>query len=69
MVLGQVFYKLSPLYESYWLMQWWHTTDEQKHKRFITQLDYLAYNTMRFQNAYWYLMMIGEKHWHYQRDN
>ena len=55
-----------PAYESYWLMQWWNTTDEEKHERFITQLDYLAYHTSRFQGAYWYLMTIGEGNWHYR---
>jgi hypothetical protein len=64
---GRFFTQFQPLYESYWLMQWWNTTDEEKYGRFITQLDYLACHTNRFQNAYWYLMTIGDSNWHYRK--
>ena len=58
-----------PMYESYWLMQWWNTSVDEKHERFITQLDYLAYHTMRFQSAYWFLTMLKEKNWLYRGDD
>lgn len=64
---GRFYTNFQPLYESYWLMQWWNTKDEEKHERFITQIDYLAYNTNRFQNAYWYLMNIGDHNWYYRK--
>ena len=60
------FYSMfQPFYESYWLMQWWNTTDAEKKERFLAQLDYLTDNTMRFQDAYWYLNSIGDQNWHY----
>lgn len=65
---GRFYNNFQPLYESYWLMQWWNTTDEEKYERFITQVDYLAYHTNRFQNAYFYLMAIGDDNWHYRND-
>jgi hypothetical protein len=64
---GRFFSLFRPHYESYWLMQWWSTSDEEKNERFLTQLDYLAYNTMRFQDAYWYLNSIGRQNWYYSR--
>lgn len=64
---GRFYTNFQPLYESYWLMQWWNTTDDEKYERFVTQIDYLAYNTTRFQNAYWYLMTIGDHNWHYRQ--
>ena len=64
---GRFYTNFQPLFESFWLMQWWNTTDEEKYERFITQLDYLAFNTNRFQNAYWYLMTIGDNNWYYRK--
>lgn len=62
------FYHLyRPHYESYWLMMWWQTSDEEKNIRFLEQLEYLAKHTMRFKQAYRYLIGIDEKDWYIKR--
>lgn len=62
---GRFFIKYRPKYESYWLAQWWQTSDADKRARFMEQLDYLARETGYFQAAYCFLCSIEDKDWHY----
>jgi len=60
------FYKLfHPMHESYWLTTWWETTDEEKQRRFDEQLNYLARQTIRFREAYTFLMEIDDRNWYF----
>ena len=60
------FYKLfHPMHESYWLTTWWETTDEEKQHRFDEQLNYLAKQTIRFREAYTFLLEIEDRYWHF----
>ena len=62
------FYKLfHPMHESYWLTTWWETTDEEKQLRFDEQLNYLARQTIRFREAYAFILEIEDKNWYFDR--
>ncbi len=59
------FYKFfQPMHESYWLSSWWETTDDEKQHRFDDQLDYLVTQTIRFREAYEFLLEIEDRNWH-----
>ena len=59
------FYKFfHPMHESYWLSSWWETTDDEKRRRFDEQLNYLATQTIRFGDAYQFLLRIEDRNWH-----
>ncbi|MFT5426756.1 MAG: hypothetical protein ACI9ZT_001702 [Gammaproteobacteria bacterium] len=61
------FYKLfHPMHESFWLTTWWETTDDEKRVRFNEQLNYLAKQTIRFRDAYKYLLEIEDRNWHFK---
>lgn len=62
---GRFFIEYQPGYESYWLVQWWQTNDEQKRVRFLQQLEYLARETGHFREAYSFLCAIEDRDWHY----
>lgn len=62
------FYKLfHPMHESYWLTTWWETTDDEKRCRFYEQLNYLARQTIRFRDAYTFLMEIEDRNWYFNK--
>ena len=46
---GRFYMEFQPMYESYWLAQWWQTSDADKRARFMEQLDYLAHETSQFR--------------------
>ena len=59
------FYKFfHPMHESYWLSSWWETTDDEKQRRFDEQLNYLVTQTIRFGEAYQFLLEIEDRNWH-----
>jgi len=61
------FYKsFHPMHESYWLTTWWETTDDEKQLRFNEQLNYLAKQTIRFRDAYKFLLGIEDSNWHFK---
>ncbi len=61
------FYKIfHPMYESYWLNTWWEKTDEEKRDQFFQQLEYLAMQTIKFNDAYAYLSAIEEQNWYFR---
>ena len=62
---GRFFNEYRPRYESYWLVQWWQTSDAEKRARFLEQLDYLAHETGHFREAYSFLCGIEDRDWHY----
>ena len=57
------------MHESFWLTTWWETTDDEKRFRFNEQLNYLATQTIRFKDAYKFLLEIEDKFWHYKNNN
>jgi len=65
---GRFYIEYQPRYESYWLLQWWQTSDAEKSARFQDQLDYLARETGHFCDAYRFLCRIEDKDWHYARN-
>ena len=66
---GRFFMEYQPKYESYWLAQWWQTSDTEKRVRFMEQLDYLARETGCFRKAYCFLCGMEDKDWHYMSIN
>lgn len=62
---GRFFMEYRPRYESYWLEQWWQTGDADKRARFLEQLDYLAYETGYFREAYCFICSLEDRDWHY----
>ncbi len=64
------FYKFyHPMHESYWLSSWWETTDDDKQRRFDEQLNYLATQTIRFGDAYQFLLRIEDRNWHLKAES
>lgn len=61
---GRFYKSFHPLHESYWLTTWWETTDDEKRLRFHEQLNYLAKQTVRFSDAYKFLMIMEDRNWH-----
>ena len=58
------FYNLfKPGYEPPWLTSWWATSTRDKKDLFLKQMEYLAWQTNHFHEAYQFLMKIDEKHW------
>ena len=53
----------NPGYEPPWLSSWWMMPTQEKKDLFLRQMDYLAYHTNRFQEAYQFLCQIDEDHW------
>lgn len=66
-IWGRFFIEYQPGYESYWLVQWWQTSDTEKRNRFLEQLDYLAHETGHFRQAYSFLCRLEDQDWHYSR--
>ena len=62
---GRFYMEFQPMYESYWLAQWWQTSDADKRARFMEQLDYLAHETSHFRAAYCFLCNLEDNDWHY----
>lgn len=52
-----------PAYEPPWLSVWWETSVEEKKDLFLKQIQYLAYQTNHFYEAYQFLDAIGEENW------
>ena len=65
---GRFYKSFHPMYSSYWLTKWWETTDDQKQFRFNEQLNYLAKQTIRFNEAYKFLLGIEDRNWHFKTD-
>jgi len=61
---GRFYKSFHPMHESYWLTTWWETTDDEKQLRFNEQLNYLAKQTIRFRDAYKFLLGIEDSNWH-----
>jgi len=53
----------NPGYEPPWLTSWWATSTRDKKDLFLKQMEYLAWQTNHFHDAYQFLMKIDEKHW------
>jgi hypothetical protein len=66
---GRFYKSFHPLHESYWLTTWWDTTDDEKRLRFNEQLNYLAKQTIRFSDAYNFLLGIEDRNWHFNTCN
>lgn len=63
---GRFYKSFHPMHESYWLTTWWETTDDEKQRRFEEQINYLARQTIRFREAYEFLLDIDDKFWHFK---
>ncbi len=63
---GRFYKSFRPMHESYWLTTWWETTDDEKQLRFNEQLNYLAKQTIRFRDAYKFLLGIEDSNWHFK---
>jgi|GEM_PF-3498259 len=63
---GRFYKSFRPMHESYWLTTWWETTDDEKQLRFNEQLIYLAKQTIRFRDAYKFLLGIEDSNWHFK---
>lgn len=63
---GRFYKSFRPMHESYWLTTWWETTDDEKQLRFNQQLNYLAKQTIRFRDAYKFLLGIKDSNWHFK---
>lgn len=63
---GRFYKSFHPMHESYWLSTWWETTDDEKRLRFNEQLNYLAKQTIRFRDAYKFLMKMEDRNWHFK---
>jgi len=63
---GRFYKSFRPMHESYWLTTWWETTDKEKRLRFNEQLNYLAKQTIRFRDAYKFLLGIEDSNWHFK---
>ena len=63
---GRFYKSFHPMHESYWLTTWWETTDDEKQHRFHEQLNYLAKQTVRFSDAYEYLLKMEDRNWHFK---
>ena len=63
---GRFYKSFRPMHESYWLTTWWETTDDEKRLRFNEQLNYLAKQTIRFRDAYKFLLGIEDSNWHFK---
>lgn len=64
---GRFYKSFHPMHESYWLSTWWETTDDEKRLRFNKQLNYLAKQTIRFRDAYEYLLQMEDRNWHFKK--
>lgn len=65
---GRFFMAFQPRYESYWLADWWQTSDIEKRERLLEQLDFLVRQTGQFRAAYRFLCNLEDKDWHFSRD-
>ncbi len=63
---GRFYKSFHPMHESYWLSTWWETTDDEKRLRFNEQLNYLAKQTVRFRDAYKFLLAMEDRSWHFK---
>jgi len=63
---GRFYKSFHPMHESYWLTTWWETTDDEKRLRFNEQLNYLAKQTVRFRDAYKFLLTMEDRNWHFK---
>jgi len=63
---GRFYKSFHPMHESYWLTTWWETTDDEKSLRFNEQLNYLAKQTIRFKDAYKFLLNMEDRNWHFR---
>jgi len=58
------FYLLfKPGFEPPWLSSWWMISTREKKDLFLKQMEYLAYQTNRFNSAYQFLREIDESNW------
>ena len=63
---GRFYKSFHPMHKLYWLTTWWETTDDEKRLRFNEQLNYLAKQTIRFRDAYEFLLGIEDRNWHFK---
>lgn len=65
---ARFFMAFQPHYESYWLANWWQTSDVEKHERLLEQLDFLVRETGHFREAYRFLCALEDKDWYFNRE-